>query len=213
MRKTSRRGTYRHAFYCVGGTAHALAVQRLVARPRCRRLYRAWPLLWLPKPCMQVTSNTRNEAMFREATIFAHQLQVVEKDLVDWQRGIDSSFNNIRNIMLSPLPRVYEEGHNGHAVPSEPEPTSAHACARRVLMLDRQGGSAAPDSLPSPSPVPVLSPQWSVVMSMWSSWSPQQQRQKNASTWRSSSPSSNGWSHIAQSRCGAHEAQATAHLS
>lgn len=134
LRKTSRRGTYRHAFYCVGGTAHALAVQRLVARPRCRRLYRAWPLLWLPKPCMQVTSNTRNEAMFREATIFAHQLQVVEKDLVDWQRGIDSSFNNIRNIMLSPLPRVYEEGHNGHAVPSEPEPTSAHACARRVLI-------------------------------------------------------------------------------
>jgi hypothetical protein len=25
--------------------------------------------------------------------------------------------------MLSPLPRVYEEGHNGQAVPSEPEPT------------------------------------------------------------------------------------------
>jgi hypothetical protein len=24
--------------------------------------------------------------------------------------------------MLSPLPRVYEEGHNGQAVPSEPEP-------------------------------------------------------------------------------------------
>ncbi len=33
-----------------------------------------------------------------------------------------ASFNNIRNIMLSPLPRVYEEGHNGQAVPSEPEP-------------------------------------------------------------------------------------------
>jgi hypothetical protein len=25
--------------------------------------------------------------------------------------------------MLSPLPRVYEEGHNGQAVPSEPEPS------------------------------------------------------------------------------------------
>lgn len=34
-----------------------------------------------------------------------------------------ASFGNIRNIMLSPLPRVYEEGHNGQAVPSEPEPT------------------------------------------------------------------------------------------
>jgi hypothetical protein len=34
-----------------------------------------------------------------------------------------ASFSNIRNIMLSPLPRVYEEGHNGQAVPSEPEPT------------------------------------------------------------------------------------------
>jgi hypothetical protein len=29
----------------------------------------------------------------------------------------------MRAIMLSPLPRVYEEGHNGQAVPSEPEPT------------------------------------------------------------------------------------------
>lgn len=61
--------------------------------------------------------------MFREATIFAGHLQVVEKELTQWQRDIDSSFTNIRTIMLSPLPRVYEEGHNGQAVPSEPEPT------------------------------------------------------------------------------------------
>lgn len=61
--------------------------------------------------------------MFREATIFAGHLQVVEKELTQWQRDIDSSFTNIRNIMLSPLPRVYEEGHNGQAVPSEPEAT------------------------------------------------------------------------------------------
>jgi hypothetical protein len=61
--------------------------------------------------------------MFREATVFAGHLQVVEKELTQWQRSIDSSFTNIRNIMLSPLPRVYEEGHNGLAVPSEPEPT------------------------------------------------------------------------------------------
>lgn len=72
---------------------------------------------------MQFTSNARNEAMFREATIFAGHLQVVEKELTQWQRDIDSSFTNIRNIMLSPLPRVYEEGHNGQAVPSEPEAT------------------------------------------------------------------------------------------
>lgn len=71
----------------------------------------------------QVTSNARNEAMFREATIFAGHLQVVEKELTQWQRDIDSSFTNFRTIMLSPLPRVYEEGHNGMAVPSEPEPT------------------------------------------------------------------------------------------
>ncbi len=32
-------------------------------------------------------------------------------------------FTNFRSIMLSPLPRVYEEGHNGQAVPSEPEPS------------------------------------------------------------------------------------------
>lgn len=32
-------------------------------------------------------------------------------------------FTDFRSIMLSPLPRVYEEGHNGQAVPSEPEPT------------------------------------------------------------------------------------------
>eukprot|EP00878_Enallax_costatus_P015798 GHUV01016555.1.p1 GENE.GHUV01016555.1~~GHUV01016555.1.p1 ORF type:complete len:317 (+),score=103.84 GHUV01016555.1:252-1202(+) len=61
--------------------------------------------------------------MFREATVFASHLQVVEKELSQWQRDIDSSFTNIRAIMLSPLPRVYEEGHNGQAVPSEPEPT------------------------------------------------------------------------------------------
>lgn len=71
----------------------------------------------------KVTSNARNEAMFREASIFAGHLGVVEKELTQWQRDIDSSFTNFRTIMLSPLPRVYEEGHNGMAVPSEPEPT------------------------------------------------------------------------------------------
>jgi hypothetical protein len=34
-----------------------------------------------------------------------------------------ATFTNLRAIMLSPLPRVYEEGHSGAAVPSEPEAT------------------------------------------------------------------------------------------
>eukprot|EP00882_Tetradesmus_deserticola_P033821 GHRQ01038670.1.p1 GENE.GHRQ01038670.1~~GHRQ01038670.1.p1 ORF type:complete len:241 (+),score=72.66 GHRQ01038670.1:169-891(+) len=71
----------------------------------------------------RATSNSRNDAMFKEATGFAQHLRTVEKELNQWQRDIESSFGNIRNIMLSPLPRVYEEGHNGQAVPSEPEPT------------------------------------------------------------------------------------------
>eukprot|EP00879_Flechtneria_rotunda_P003541 GHRR01003775.1.p1 GENE.GHRR01003775.1~~GHRR01003775.1.p1 ORF type:complete len:313 (+),score=114.22 GHRR01003775.1:394-1332(+) len=71
----------------------------------------------------RATSNARNEAMWHEATTFANHLRVVEKELAQWQRDIESSFTNIRTIMLSPLPRVYEEGHNGQAVPSEPEPT------------------------------------------------------------------------------------------
>lgn len=95
----------------------------------------------------KATSNSRNEAMFREATTFAGHLRQVEKDLTAWQRDLEGacmvqsspshhpvclpdglhavaagSFTNFRTIMLSPLPRVYEEGHNGQAVPSEPEP-------------------------------------------------------------------------------------------
>ena len=34
-----------------------------------------------------------------------------------------AGFTDFRAIMLSPLPRVYEEGHNCAAVPSEPEPS------------------------------------------------------------------------------------------
>lgn len=71
----------------------------------------------------KATSNARNEAMFREATKFAGYLRIVEKDLQTWQREVEATFGNLRSIMLSPLPRVYEEGHNGVAVPCEPEPT------------------------------------------------------------------------------------------
>ncbi|KIZ01499.1 hypothetical protein MNEG_6464 [Monoraphidium neglectum] len=71
----------------------------------------------------RATSNSRNEAMFKEASMFAAHLRQVEKDLTAWERDIESGFTNFRTIMLSPLPRVYEEGHNGQAVPSEPEPS------------------------------------------------------------------------------------------
>ncbi|KAI8464016.1 MAG: hypothetical protein J3K34DRAFT_441919 [Monoraphidium minutum] len=71
----------------------------------------------------RATSNSRNEAMFKEASMFAAHLRQVEKDLTAWERDIESGFTNFRAIMLSPLPRVYEEGHNGQAVPSEPEPS------------------------------------------------------------------------------------------
>lgn len=37
----------------------------------------------------RATSNARNEAMFREASIFAAHLRQVEKDLTSWERGIE----------------------------------------------------------------------------------------------------------------------------
>jgi hypothetical protein len=37
----------------------------------------------------KATSNARNEAMFREATMFAAHLRTVEKDLGGWQRDIE----------------------------------------------------------------------------------------------------------------------------
>lgn len=65
------------------------------------------------------TSNSRNEAMFKEATKFANHLRQVETDLKTWQREIESGFTNLRTIMLSPLPRVYEESHTGEATSTE----------------------------------------------------------------------------------------------
>ena len=37
----------------------------------------------------RATSNARNEAMFREASMFAAHLRQVEKDLTAWERDID----------------------------------------------------------------------------------------------------------------------------
>jgi hypothetical protein len=39
--------------------------------------------------CSQTTSNARNEAMFKEATVFAQHLRIVEKELNQWQRDIE----------------------------------------------------------------------------------------------------------------------------
>jgi len=37
----------------------------------------------------RATSNARNEAMFREASMFAAHLRQVEKDLTAWERDIE----------------------------------------------------------------------------------------------------------------------------
>ena len=37
----------------------------------------------------RATSNSRNEAMFREASVFAAHLRQVEKDLTAWERDIE----------------------------------------------------------------------------------------------------------------------------
>lgn len=70
----------------------------------------------------KATSNARNEAMFIEASKFSSHLRQFEKDLRGWETSIEAGLTNTRVIMLSPLPRVYEEGHSGQAIPSDPEP-------------------------------------------------------------------------------------------
>jgi hypothetical protein len=44
----------------------------------------------------KVTTNSRNEAMFKEASIFAGHLRVVEKELTQWQRDIESELSTLR---------------------------------------------------------------------------------------------------------------------
>jgi hypothetical protein len=39
----------------------------------------------------KATSNSRNEAMFREASTFAGHLRQVEKDLTAWQRDLEGA--------------------------------------------------------------------------------------------------------------------------
>mmetsp|Transcript_22125 Transcript_22125/g.48307 ORF Transcript_22125/g.48307 Transcript_22125/m.48307 type:complete len:388 (+) Transcript_22125:179-1342(+) len=59
------------------------------------------------------TSNGRNEAMFKEASDFAVHMRTMEKDLLSLQKLVDGQFTNMRNILVSTLPRAYTEGVNG----------------------------------------------------------------------------------------------------
>ncbi|KAG2451877.1 hypothetical protein HYH02_003652 [Chlamydomonas schloesseri] len=63
------------------------------------------------------TSNARNEAMFKEATDFCAHLRTLERDLRSMHKEIDAKFANMRAILSSPLPRTYDEGSNGTAMP------------------------------------------------------------------------------------------------
>ncbi|MEW5306765.1 MAG: hypothetical protein WDW36_009206 [Sanguina aurantia] len=67
------------------------------------------------------TSNKRNEAMFIECTDFAAHLKTLERDLRALQKQVEGGFRNMRDILNSPIPRVYEEGENGVAVPADSE--------------------------------------------------------------------------------------------
>lgn len=61
------------------------------------------------------TSNARNEKMFEEATRFEAQLRLFERDLKLWQKDVDETFKNLKVMMLSPLPRVYDVDPEGRA--------------------------------------------------------------------------------------------------
>eukprot|EP00798_Chlamydomonas_sp_ICE-L_P030029 gene30029-17923_t len=69
----------------------------------------------------KATENSRNEAMFREATTFAHHLRVMERDLRSMSKQVDGQFNSLKDILLSPLPRAWDMGANG-PVPLELQP-------------------------------------------------------------------------------------------
>ncbi|PNH05628.1 hypothetical protein TSOC_008132 [Tetrabaena socialis] len=90
----------------------------------------------------KATSNSRNEAMFKETTDFCSHLRLLERDLRGIHREIEgrrnaaaavgqpignihylraAKFVNLKAILMSPLPRAYDEGQNG-AVPCSEEP-------------------------------------------------------------------------------------------
>ncbi|KAJ9533272.1 hypothetical protein QJQ45_018390 [Haematococcus lacustris] len=59
------------------------------------------------------TSNGRNELMFKEATEFAQSIRLLEKDLRAVLKCIDGQYKNLRGILVSPVPNIYEEGEHG----------------------------------------------------------------------------------------------------
>lgn len=79
------------------------------------------------------TTNGRNEAMFKEATDFSVHLRTLERDLRAMQKQVDAHFTNMRNILISPLPRAYEEGQNGPApIEEEPRPIGQNVHIDRI---------------------------------------------------------------------------------
>ncbi|KAF5829002.1 hypothetical protein DUNSADRAFT_16706 [Dunaliella salina] len=65
------------------------------------------------------TSNGRNEAMFAEATEFAKSIMTLQRDVNKVLKCVQAHFVNLRGILSSPTPRIYDEGPNG------PEPLDA----------------------------------------------------------------------------------------
>eukprot|EP00201_Polytomella_parva_P017152 CAMPEP_0175058940 /NCGR_PEP_ID=MMETSP0052_2-20121109/12137_1 /TAXON_ID=51329 ORGANISM="Polytomella parva, Strain SAG 63-3" /NCGR_SAMPLE_ID=MMETSP0052_2 /ASSEMBLY_ACC=CAM_ASM_000194 /LENGTH=326 /DNA_ID=CAMNT_0016324397 /DNA_START=44 /DNA_END=1020 /DNA_ORIENTATION=- len=59
------------------------------------------------------TSNARNEAMFKEATDFAQHLKLLDKDFRAIQKQAEMNFSNLKLVLSSPLPRVFDDTGNG----------------------------------------------------------------------------------------------------
>ncbi|GLC52193.1 hypothetical protein PLESTB_000593500 [Pleodorina starrii] len=59
--------------------------------------------------------------MFKEATEFSLHLKNLERDLRSMQKDVEAKFLNLRHMLVSPLPRSFEEGRDG-AVPCTEEP-------------------------------------------------------------------------------------------
>lgn len=68
----------------------------------------------------KATSNLRNELMFKEASNFARSILLLEKDLKSMTKCIESHFRNLRGILISPVPRIYDT-QNDVTAPLEDE--------------------------------------------------------------------------------------------
>ncbi|KAJ9533613.1 hypothetical protein QJQ45_026676, partial [Haematococcus lacustris] len=90
-------------------------------QPVCQAFgFPRWPTQVLQKAPISLgnktfrhTSNGRNELMFKEATEFAQSIRLLEKDLRAVLKCIDGQYKNLRGILVSPVPNIYEEGEHG----------------------------------------------------------------------------------------------------